>query len=89
MSPLAQVELHAGFGRADPGLVEHGRRRVEAEDRPAGRPGDRDGDPPVADRQLDQRAVGGAGQPDVEGDVGGHVRGPGLVPGRERLVPAH
>ena len=54
---------------------------------PAGRLGDRDRDPTVADRELDERAVGLAGEIDVEGDVGRHGCRPLVVTHRERLVP--
>ena len=86
---LAQVELHARLGRTGTGLLEHRRRRVDADDRPAGRLRDRDRHPPVPDRQLDQRPVRLAGELDVEGDVGRHGRRPLVVAVRERLVPAH
>jgi len=86
---LAQVEFHAGLGRADAGLVEHRRRGVDPDDASAGRLRDRDGDSSVPDRELDERPVRLAGELDVEGDVGGHVRRPSLVIVRERLVPAH
>ena len=69
---LAQVELHARLGRTRAGLLEHRRRGVDADHPPAGRLRDRDRDPTVPDRQLDQRPVGLAGQLDVEGDVGRH-----------------
>ena len=89
MSPWRSSSSHARRGRAGPGLLEHRRRGVDADDLLAGRLRDRDRDPPVPDRQLDQRPVRLAGQRDVEGDVGRHVRRPFLVAVRERLVPAH
>ena len=42
---------------------------------------------PIA--QLDQRSIGGAGELDVEGDIGRRAGRPVLVALRERLVPAH
>src|SRR6516162_5166910 len=52
---LAQVQLDACRGRPGPGQLEHRRRGIDADDWLAGRLRDRDGDPPVADRELDQR----------------------------------
>ena len=37
---------------------------------------------------LDERPIGLAGKPDVEGDIGGHVGRPFLVAVPERFVPA-
>ena len=54
---LAQVKLHAGGGRTGPGLGEHRRRGVDSDDLPASGLRDRDRNAPVADRQLDQRAI--------------------------------
>ena len=86
---LAQVELHPRCDGQGLGLPEHRGGGVNAGNPLAGRPSDGDGDPPVADRQLDQRPVRPAGQVDVEGNVGRHLSRPFLVPIRERLVPAH
>ena len=79
MSPSRRSSVDAGLGRVAAGLLEHRRRRVDADDRPAGRLRDGDRDPPVPDRQLDQRAVRLARELDVEGDVGGHAGRPLVV----------
>ena len=71
------------------GLLEHGRRGVDADHLPAGRLRDGDRDAAVPDGELDERPISPAGQPDVEGDVGSHVGRPFVVALRERLVPAH
>ena len=83
-----QLELDARRGRTLPRLGQHRRRRVDPEHGPARLAGDRDRDAPVADRELDERALGLAGELDVEGDVRGHVRGPVVVDGREGVVGA-
>jgi hypothetical protein len=54
-----------------------------------GRLRNRNGDPAVPDRKLDNRPVGLARKLDVEGNVLGHVGRPLVVATRERLVPAH
>jgi ubiquinone/menaquinone biosynthesis C-methylase UbiE len=86
---LMQVELDASLGRAHTGLLEHRRRRVDADHRSAGRLRDRDRDPPISDRKLDERPVRLACELDIEGDVPRHVSRPFLVAARERLVPTH
>src|SRR5207245_2287711 len=64
-----QVEstLHAGGRGSFPADVEHAVGRVDADHRNAGR-GDRDGDPPRADTELDDGWSGSPRLLDVEGD---------------------
>ena len=83
---FAQLEVDAGRGDALARLREHRGRRVDAEHAPAGLARDRDRDAPVADRELDERPVGLAGELDVERDVLGHVRRPVVVDRREGVV---
>ncbi len=85
----SQVEFYARLGRASPGLREHRRRGVDADNSPAGCLRDRDRDPAVAHRKLDQRPNRCARELDVKDDVGCHVSRPFRVTIRERLVPAH
>jgi hypothetical protein len=87
--PAPTIEAADALSRAGTGLPEHRRRSVDADDWLAGRLRDRVSDPPVPDRQLDQRPVRLPHQVAGEGDVGHHVRRPFLVAVRERLVPAH
>jgi hypothetical protein len=69
--------------------LEHRWRRVNTKHPLARRLRDRDGDPPTADRQLDQRPIRFACQLDVEGNVGRHISRPLVVPVGECLVPTH
>jgi hypothetical protein len=86
---LAQLQLDTRLGRAHPRQLEHRRRGVDPEQRPPDRLRDRNRHPPVPDPQLDHRPAGLARQLDVERHVLGHVRGPVVVDGRERVVRAH
>ena len=86
---LPEVERDACLGGAGAGVLQHPRRGVDPEDRPARRLRNGDRDAAVPDRELDERPVRGLRQSDIEGDVLRHVRRPLLVAVREALVPAH
>jgi hypothetical protein len=87
---FAQFELDSLLGCAFPCLREHPRRRVDPDHTPARRLRNRDRNASGADRELDHRSVGVAGEPDVERDVGAAdgrrpvvvAVGPGVVPAR-------
>jgi hypothetical protein len=84
-----QVELDVRLRRAGARLLQHRRRRVHADHLPTGRPSDRDRHATVPDRELDERTIRLACEPDVERNILRHVGGPRVVVERERLVPAH
>jgi len=69
ISPSPQVKLHASLGRTGTGLLKHRRGRVDADHPLASRLSYRDRDPPVPDRELDQRAARLSCELDVEDDI--------------------
>jgi hypothetical protein len=69
--PFVQLQLDARLGSARARNREHRGRRVDPDHLALGPVRDRDRDPPVADRKLDERPVRSARQLDVER----HVRG--------------
>jgi hypothetical protein len=86
---LAQVELHTRVERTGTGFLEHRRRRVDADDPPAGRLCDRNRNAAAPDRELDQRSVRLTCEFNIEGNVGRHRSRPFLVAVRKCLVPTH
>ena len=91
---LAHVAARGARGRRRPRLPARAPARASpARSRsrapPAGLARDRDRDAAVADRELDQGAIGLPGELDVERDVLGHVRRPVVVDRREGVVEAH
>jgi hypothetical protein len=84
-----QIEVDAGRGGPLARLVQHRRREVDADHPTPGGLRHRDGDPPAADRELDQRTVGHVGQPDVERDIRRHVGRPLVVTVSEGVGPGH
>jgi hypothetical protein len=84
---LAQIRLHTRARRVHARLLEHRARDVDAHQRATRRQRDRNGDAAVADSQLDNRAVGGAGESGIERHILPHMRRPLLVPVCELVRP--
>jgi hypothetical protein len=86
---LKQLEFDTILGCADTGLLKHGGRAIDADDWPADRSGDRNGNAAIPHREFYHGPVSVASELDIEADVGGHVRGPLPVPRSKGLRPAH
>ena len=87
MSPSRSSTRQAG--RALARDREHRRRAVDPDHPLAGLARDRDRDAAAADRELDDRLGGLAGELDVPRDVVCHVGGPGVVVVGEGVVVGH
>ncbi len=86
---LAQVKLYTCLARTQARLLEHGRRRVDADHWLAGRLRNGNGHTAIPDCKLDERPLCRARKLNVERDVGRHGSRPLLVAVGKRLVPTH
>src|SRR6059058_2400912 len=84
---FAQVELDSLFNCARSSLLEHRRRRVNPDHRPARCLSNRDRNAPVANCKFDQWPVSITGKPDVERDVSSDASGPVPVSVSPGVVP--
>ena len=85
---VAQVELGADLLRALARDLQHPLREVDADDRDPAR-GDRDGDPPGADGELEHRPAAAARLVEIEGHVLDDAARPRVVEAGDLVVGGH